>query len=291
MSATRLHRHQKAAGGERVVVESCPRRGAKSCSPRRTRLVALHVPRRQPPPTTTCHLGGRPPRQRPRAARGARGGGGVLRPAPGRPSRRDRAPGRLLRRPRGHRGRLLRIGGRFSGDDYSGCPLAARRFRAARHRSVTLWRSRRKDDGAVWRYTRRALTTVGVVALSGSLLPTAIALRRDPHRARGRSGRQSRRDAGGRGLHDERWAASRGLVRSLSERCDRDRVPGSVRPAEARPHADPARLRRAALRPPRGGRERRRPEHVRLGRRPRSPRRRARSCKPAPTSIATGSAA
>ena len=66
--------------------------------------------------------------------------------------------------------------GAFSGDDYTGVLSLLGGFVLLGVGSVTLWRSRRKDGGAVWRYTRRALTTVGVVALAGIVLfPTAIA--------------------------------------------------------------------------------------------------------------------
>jgi dienelactone hydrolase len=66
--------------------------------------------------------------------------------------------------------------GAFSGDDYSGVLSLLGGFVLLGVGSVTLWRSRRKDGGAVWRYTRRTLTSVGVVALAGIVLfPTAIA--------------------------------------------------------------------------------------------------------------------
>ena len=101
---------------------------------------------------------------------------------------------------------------------------------------------------------------------------------REPRRGPGaRPGRRPR----GRHAHHQRRAAPAGLVRPLEERRRRHRLPRPQGSAGAHPDAGPPRLRRAAVRPARRGRQRRRPQHVGLGRR------RATSTRPS-TSSSTG---
>jgi hypothetical protein len=57
------------------------------------------------------------------------------------------------------------------------------------------------------------------------------------------------------------------VVRALAQRGGGDRRPGPQRAGRARADARSPRLRRAAVRPPRRGRERRRLQCLRLGRR------------------------
>ena len=179
-----------------------------------------------------------------------------------------------------------------SGDDFTGFLSLARRLRAARHRhSDALADTPRRTISRRRRYLRRGLVLVGVVVLIPLvLLPICDRLRRHPHCAGRRAGPESRRDPRGRLLHDERRAPARGLVRPLAERRHRDRLPRPLRAPEARAHARRARLRRAPLRPPRRGGERGRPEHVRLGRRPRPARGGRRISAAVPMSTRSGSA-
>ena len=160
-----------------------------------------------------------------------------------------------------------------SGDDYSGILSAAGGFLLLGSGVVMLWRTRRRDDRPV---SPLPAPHPDHSAVLGSaflfLFPAALGYV-VTHTARaGVRDSETRRRARERRLHDKRRSPPPGLVRTVAERCDRDRVPGPIRPAEARPHADPPRLRRAALRPPRRGRERGRPERLRLDRRPRPPR-------------------
>ena len=89
---------------------------------------------------------------------------------------------------------------------------------------------------------------------------------------RTRAGGRSRRTLRGRGVHDERRAAAQGVVHPVAERRGGDLVPRSSKLAEAGEAARPPRVRRPALRPSRRGRERGRPEPLRLAGRARRPR-------------------
>jgi uncharacterized protein len=63
-----------------------------------------------------------------------------------------------------------------SGDDFTGLAALVGGFVLLAVGAVTLWRSRRLDDGRLRRYVRRAAIVVGVVVLTPYvLLPTAIA--------------------------------------------------------------------------------------------------------------------
>ena len=104
----------------------------------------------------------------------------------------------------------------------------------------------------------------------GDLFPAALAYV-VTHTARGGSEAQPRRTARRRRVRDERRSSARGLVHAVAKRRHRDRRSRALGSAEADAHARPPRLRRPPLRPPRRGRERRRPERLRLGRRPGSP--------------------
>ena len=66
--------------------------------------------------------------------------------------------------------------GAASGDDYTGVLSLIGGLVLLGVGVVTLWRTRRTDGNVVWRYGRRGLTSVGVLALAAIILfPTAIA--------------------------------------------------------------------------------------------------------------------
>ena len=230
-------------------------------------VVALHVLDDnfvQPQPGT---VGRRSPRQRPRAARRARARGlGV--PAPPRRPPRGAGAGRSAcsgsspaSRPCATRSRSAP-----SGDDYTGLLSIPAGLALLGLGAATLWRTRRRDDGHARRYLRRSLLGAAgavvallvVAPLSGSYLYSHLGRAVVPAAEPGR-----RLRAGD--VHHERRPRALRLVRAVQEPRRRDRVPGPQRPAGADADARPARLRRAAVRPPRLGRERGRPARVRLG--------------------------
>ena len=141
--------------------------------------------------------------------------------------------------------------------------------------AVTLWRSRRTDDRLWWRYLRRSRSWSAAVFVfvSAVLFPFSVAYV-VTHAARATV---PAADLGAPyedvAVHDERRAAPEGLVHPVAERSRGDLVPG---PHASSPEAGQAartpRIRRPALRPPRRGRERGRPEHLRLAGRARRPR-------------------
>jgi uncharacterized protein len=64
----------------------------------------------------------------------------------------------------------------LSGDDYTGLLSIAAGFALLGLGAVTLWRSRRLDDGRLWRYSRRALLGIAGLLVAGFVLfPIAIA--------------------------------------------------------------------------------------------------------------------
>ena len=106
------------------------------------------------------------------------------------------------------------------------------------------------------------------------------------HAARAaRPARRPRRCLRERPVHDERRTAAQGLVHPVAERRRGDLLPRTRVLAAAGEAARAARLRRSALRPSRRGRERGRPQPLRLAGRARHPRRRRRSSRAVPTSI------
>ena len=200
----------------------------------------------------------------------------------------------------------------LSGRRLHGAPLDPRRAHAPRSRrdALDVTAARRPPlvprfraagvGSSRWRAGGRMTVLVAVHATRSDHCPRrrsgrhyrfdaiAYVVRPRPRRSR----RRPRRDARGRGVHDERRAAARGLVHPLTERRHRDRRSRGGHPRRSRREAArPARLRRAALRPSRGGRERGRPEPLRLAGRPRHPRRRRVPARPRRTSIRSGSAA
>ncbi len=156
--------------------------------------------------------------------------------------------------------------GGASGDDYTGYLSAAAGLLLLGVGSITLWRSRRRDDGRPWRYVRRLLLTgAALVAVMFFLFPVSLAYV-VTHTARAEVPRAELGPAYENvELHDERRPAPEGLVRPFEEPRGRDRLPWSLRPAKAGADACAPRLRRAALRSSRRGRERGRPECLRLG--------------------------
>ena len=206
----------------------------------------------------------------------------------------DRAPRRLLRRPRRHRGRSLHASGR----------AFRRRLHGAACRSspgsccsaigvVTLWRSRRRDDRLWWRYGRRAAPgrRRALSSPASVLFPIAIAYV-VTHAARAHVPAADL----GAPYEDVEFTTSdglrlEGLVHPVAERRGGDLVPRPGELAEAGEAARTARLRRPALRPSRRGRERGRPEPLRLAGRARHPRRRRVPAGPSRTSTRSGSAA
>ena len=218
-------------------------------------------------------------------------------------SRSSRRRGRLPRARAGvratpHSSRLLRrLGGIEavyyrqrgpSGDDFTGfLSIVAGVVLLAIGASRSGGRGGRRQATPPVRLDARSSPRRPPACLAGPL-PGRHRLRRHARRPRGGAGAGPRRLARRRRVHDERRAQAAGLVRAVAERRDGDRL--SRRPAPAaRAHARAPRLRRPPLRPSRRGRERGRPEHVRVARRARPSRRRGLSPQP-PTSIPSGSA-
>ena len=106
-------------------------------------------------------------------------------------------------------------------------------------------------------------------------------------RARSQARRRGIRE---REVRDQRRPGARGLVHPLEERGGGDRVPRPQRPASGGLLPGPPRLRRAALRPARGGGQRRRSQLARAGAGRRTWTPRSRSCASDPTSTPSGSA-
>ena len=179
-----------------------------------------------------------------------------------------------------------------SGDDYTGLLAIPAGLLLAGVGVAALWRSRRLDDGLLWRYARRSLLTACAVRrrATSSLGPLALsyvfshAARAEVPAARLGTAYEKRRVQDGGRPHAAR------LVRAVEERRGRDLGARASGLAEARADARAPRLRRPALRSPRRGRERRRSEHLRLGRREGSRTPRSPSCSGARTSIRTASA-
>ena len=139
--------------------------------------------------------------------------------------------------------------------------------------AVTLWRSRRRDDRLWWRYGRRALLAVGAAVVAFVVLfPLAISYvvthavaRRCPAAELG-AAHENVAFTTSDGLRLRGWyIPSRNGAAVIA-------FPGRGELAEAGEAARAPRLRRAALRPPRRGRERGRPEPLRLAGRARHPR-------------------
>ncbi len=145
-----------------------------------------------------------------------------------------------------------------SGDDYTGLLTLGAGLLLIGLGAVTLWRTRRTEGSLAWRYPRRALLGIaGVLVGMMVVMPVALGY------VTTHTGRAvvppnhlgvPHEDVQ---VHDRRRARARGLVHPVRERRCRDLVPRPQRPAEAGAHARPPRLRRAAVRPPRRGRERR----------------------------------
>ena len=177
-----------------------------------------------------------------------------------------------------------------SGDDYTGLLAIAAGLVLVGLGAWTLWESRRLDDGRIWRYVRRALIAAARSTRRGrGHVPGRARLRDDAYPAPGRAGGEPRRRARGRHVQDERRARPLRLVRPVAKRRRGDRIPGSQRSTEAGAVSRASRIRRAALRPPRGGRERRRRQPLRLGRRQGYPRSRRVPEAPARRRSARGS--
>ena len=212
------------------------------------------------------HRADRSPRQRPRTAGAARprrvllstarsgGGQGVLALATG-------LFGVTIGVDAVHYARELGL----SADDVSGFLSIAAGLALMGLGAVDLWRSRRADR---WRYPRRVLYVVGlylgvgivVVPVGLGYVGTKVGRAVVPANHLGVALRE-------REVRDQGRAGARGLVHPVAQRRRRDLLPGPQRPAAPGAHARPPRLRRAALRPPRRGSQRRRAEHLRLGRR------------------------
>ena len=159
-----------------------------------------------------------------------------------------------------------------SGDDYTGLLSLLAGLLLIGVGALTLWRSRRRDDRLWWRYGRRTLLVVGAAVVAMVVLfPVAIAYV-VTHAARADV---PAADLGAPfeavQFTTERRAAAEGLVCPVEERRGGHLVPGAGELAEAGETACAARVRRAALRPPRRRRERRRPESLRLAGRARRP--------------------
>ena len=216
------------------------------------------------------------------------GRGSALRPRPRRAARDDRAARRLLRRALRHRGRLLHARGR---------PVGRRLHRPALDRSpgslllglgaVTLWRSRRRDDARWWRYPAGCCSRPAALFVAYG---RPVAGRASPTSSRTPPARSVPAADLGAPYEDVEFRTSDGLLLKGWYVPSRNGAavisfPGRRRHAGAGEAAGAPRLRRAALRPPRRGRERGRPERLRLARRARHPRGRRVPPAPAPTSI------
>ena len=148
-----------------------------------------------------------------------------------------------------------------SGDDYTGLLCIPAGLLLIVLGVVTLWRSRRLDERRPRRYVRRALVGIaGVLVFASLVLPVVLsygythigrAVVPEPNLGAASPGRHAR---------DERRPAARGLVCPVEEPRCRDRERRSQGHPAADAHARPPRLWRAAVRPARRGRQRRRSE-------------------------------
>ena len=159
--------------------------------------------------------------------------------------------------------------------------------------AATLWRTRRTEGSLWWRYPRRALLGVAGLRRRRCCSCSRSASATSPRTSAARSCRRTQLGVAYEDVEvrDQRRARARGLVRPVTQRRRRDRVPGPQRPAEADAHARPPRLRRAAVRPPRRGQERGRPATRSAGAATRTSRPRSPTSSAGPTSTPTASAA
>ena len=180
----------------------------------------------------------------------------------------------------------------LSADDVSGFLALGAGLALLGLGAVTLFTTRSHDGHRAWRYGRRTLMLASLTSLApATIVPVGLGLRHHPHRARRRPGRRAEHAARDRHVQDQGRPQARGLVHPVAQRRRRDRVPGPQGPAAPGAHARPPRLRRAAVRPPRRGSQRGRAERVRLGRRRGRQGRDRATCRPAPTSTRSASAA
>ena len=240
--------------------------------------------RRQLPAAESRDVGRRPSGQRPRPARSAR--------SPRACSTAVSAPGRA-RRSRSSSASSACLGGTEavhytrtvgpSGDDFTGllsipAGAAARRPRRRRrcggHVAATTGSGGATGGGCCSSPARSSSLSSCCFPLSIAYVVTHVARAHVPPADLGAAVR------GGR-VHDERRPAAEGLVHQVAERRRGDLVPRPGTLAGAGEAARAPRLRRPALRPSRRGRERGRPEPVRLAGRARHPRGRRVPAEPA----------
>ena len=274
------------------LLRACAAAAAGACAPRRARPASGSA---SSPSTSSTTTGSSRIPARPPATTSSAASSRSRCSSPRSRSTRGSAPGRAPRSRCSAASSAVLVGteavhytsaGRLSGDDYTGLLsipagllLVGRRQRHA----VDVAPPRRRAAGGATRAGCSTSAALYVVA-SAVLMPTAIAYV-VTHASRAHvPAAEPRRSVRGRRVQDERRAAAQGLVHPLEERRGRDLVPGPrVLPGAGAVPGRP-RLRRPALRPPRRGRERRRPEPVRLAGRARHPRRRRRTCRAGPTS-------
>ena len=177
--------------------------------------------------------------------------------------------------------RSTRCEDRRSGDDLTGCAASRRASCCSASAASTLWRIAPARPPAVRRYLRRAgILVAAVLAAVAFVFPTGSRYL-FTHIGREQS---SRRRASAPPHEHVPFPTSDGLTLSgwyvpSKNGAAMIAFPGQ-RPAAAGAHAGPPRLRRAALRPPRRGRQRRRPERLRLGGRGHQRRRRLSAPRP-----------
>ena len=157
-----------------------------------------------------------------------------------------------------------------SGDDYTGLLAipAGLMLLACRGGDALAVQASRRADAAPLRASRPARRGEPG-RRRGGRLPARLLLRTDAHRPRGRAARPSwaprRRRSPSRPTTG--WSSRAGTC-PRSNRAAVIAFPGRKGPQRPARMLDPPRLRRAAVRPPRRGRERRRSERGRLERRP-----------------------
>ena len=152
-----------------------------------------------------------------------------------------------------------------SGDDFTGLLSVLAGLLLLGVGIVTLWTSRRTDDRTVVAIRPASRVRRRDSGHScGGPHPLLDRLRRHACLARGGAEGRARGSLRGRRVHHQRRPEAEGLVHPVEERGGRDLVPRSVRDPERGKDAGPPRLRRPALRPSRRGRERGRPERVRV---------------------------
>ena len=156
-----------------------------------------------------------------------------------------------------------------SGDDYTGLLAIPAGLTLLAVGVVTLWRSRRLDDRMPRRYLRRTLIGVAGLIVSMVIVYPLVCSYGQTH-----IGRAVVPEADlGADFEEVSFTTDDGLelsrlVRALEEPRGRDRLPRPPGPTASGQDARPPRLRRAAVRPARRGRQRGRPERRRLERRP-----------------------